>query len=125
MSSCSERLADWAGGLTYEQLPADVVARLQQGRLDGAILISREGIAEAACVYLDVPADGVTLSKGFGSRHLAAAAISKKTNAVAFCVSQSSGTTRVFQHGEERLRIEPLDRPHVWQPLKLEAQEDE
>lgn len=94
-------------------------------KLDGAILISREGIAEAACVYLDVPADGVVLSKGFGSRHLAAAAISKKTKAVAFCVSQSSGTTRVFQHGEERLRIEPLDRPHVWQPLKLEAHEDE
>lgn len=94
-------------------------------KLDGAILISREGIAEAACVYLDVSADGVVLSKGFGSRHLAAASISKKTKAIAFCVSQSSGTTRVFQAGEEVLRIEPLDRPHVWQPLKLEAQEDE
>lgn len=93
-------------------------------KLDGAILISREGIAEAACVYLDVPTDGVLLSKGFGSRHLIAAAISKKTKAIAFCVSQSSGTTRVFQHGEERLRIEPLDRPHVWQPLKLETQDE-
>ena len=27
-------------------------------KLDGAILINRDGIAEAACVYLDVPADG-------------------------------------------------------------------
>jgi diadenylate cyclase len=92
-------------------------------KLDGAILIDREGIAEAACVYLDVPTEGVELPKGFGSRHLSAAAISKKTKAIAFCVSQSSGTVRVFQNGEERLRIEPLDRPHVWQPLKLEAQE--
>ncbi|CAN5567566.1 DNA integrity scanning protein DisA nucleotide-binding domain protein [soil metagenome] len=94
-------------------------------KLDGAILIGRDGIAEAACVYLDVPTNGITLSKGFGTRHLSAAAISLKTKAVAFCVSQSSGTTRVFQDGIEKLRIEPLDRPHVWQPLKLEAQEEE
>ncbi len=94
-------------------------------KIDGAVLISRDGIAEAACVYLDVSTDGVSLSKGFGSRHLSAAAISKKTKAVAFVVSQSSGTVRVFQNGEERLRIEPLDRPHVWQPLRLEAHEDD
>ena len=93
-------------------------------KLDGAIVIDRDGIAEAACVYLDVPTDGIDLPKGFGSRHLSAAAISKKTKAIAFCVSQSSGTTRVFQDGVEKLRIEPLDRPHVWQPLKLETHDD-
>jgi diadenylate cyclase len=93
-------------------------------KLDGAILISRDGIADAACVYLDVPADGTAVPRGFGSRHRAAAGISKHTKAIAFCVSQSSGTVRVFQDGEEKLRIEPLDRPHVWQPLRLEAQED-
>ncbi len=92
-------------------------------KLDGAILIDRDGIAEAACVYLDVPTDGVNLPKGFGTRHLSAAAISKRTKAIAFCVSQSSGTVRVFQGGEEKLRIEPLDRPHVWQPLKFENPE--
>jgi diadenylate cyclase len=94
-------------------------------KLDGAILIDRDGVAEAACVYLDVPTEGVDLPKGFGSRHLSAAAISKKTKAIAFCVSQSSGTVRVFQDGVEKLRIEPLDRPHVWQPLKLEAQDQD
>ena len=41
------------------------------------------------------------------------------------CVSQTSGTVRVFQDGEEKLRIEPLDRPHVWQPLRLETQEED
>lgn len=92
-------------------------------KLDGAILIDRDGIAEAACVYLDVPTTGVQLSKGFGSRHLSAAAVSQRTKAIAFVVSQSSGTVRVFQQGVEKLRIEPLDRPHVWQPLKLEAME--
>lgn len=94
-------------------------------KLDGAILINREGIADAACVYLDVPADGTAVPRGFGSRHRAAAGISKNTKAIAFCVSQSSGTVRVFQEGEEKLRIEPLDRPHVWQPLRLEAQEED
>lgn len=94
-------------------------------KLDGAILISREGVADAACVYLDVPADGTAVPRGFGSRHRAAAGVSKHTKAIAFCVSQSSGTVRVFQDGEEKLRIEPLDRPHVWQPLRLETREGE
>lgn len=90
-------------------------------KLDGAILIGRDGIAEAACVYLDVPSDGVELAKGFGSRHMAAAGVSRHTKAVAFCVSQSSGTLRVFQNGGVKLHIEPLARPHVWQPFRMEA----
>jgi diadenylate cyclase len=94
-------------------------------QLDGAILVNREGIAVAACLYLDVPADGITLSRGFGSRHWAAAAISARTEAIAACVSQSSGTVRVFQNGEVVLHIEPLARPHVWQPIRLESQEAE
>ena len=94
-------------------------------KLDGAILINRDGIAEAACVYLDVPTDGIGLSKGLGSRHLAAAGISKHTKALAFCISQSSGTVRVFQTGELKLHIEPLARPHVWQPLRLENHDDD
>ena len=94
-------------------------------KLDGAILIGRDGIAEAACLYLDVPTDGIGLSKGLGSRHLAAAGISLHSKATSFCISQSSGTVRVFQNGELKLHIEPLARPHVWQPLRLESQEDE
>ena len=71
-------------------------------------------------MYLDVPADGISLSKGLGTRHLAAASISQKTRAVAVCVSQSSGTARLFLAGEVRLNIEPLARPHIWQPFRLE-----
>jgi len=94
-------------------------------KLDGAILIGRDGIAEAACLHLSARADGVTIRKGFGSRHMAAAGISKHTNAIAFAVSQSSGSVRVFQKGEEVLHIEPLARPHVWQPFKLETHDEE
>jgi DNA integrity scanning protein DisA with diadenylate cyclase activity len=94
-------------------------------KLDGAILIGRDGIAEAACLYLDVPTDGIALSKGLGTRHLSAAAITKHTKALSFCISQSSGTVRVFQMGELKLHIEPLARPHVWQPLRLESSDDD
>src|SRR5262245_64419469 len=70
-------------------------------KLDGAILIGRDGIAEAACLHLNVRAEGVTLRKGFGSRHMAAVGISKATTAVAFAVRQSSGSVRGFEQGEE------------------------
>ncbi len=93
-------------------------------QLDGAIIVDRDGIAIEACRHLNVPTDGVSVSKGFGSRHRAAAAISRKTNAVAVCISQSSGTVRLFQDGEVVLHIEPLARPHIWQPFRLETQED-
>lgn len=92
-------------------------------QLEGAILIGRDGIAVAACVYLDVTAEGITLSKGLGSRHWTAAAVSKKTQAIAVAVSQSSGTVRIFQGGEVVLHIEPLARPHIWQPFRLETRE--
>lgn len=92
-------------------------------KLDGAIVIGRDGIAEAACLHLGARGDGVNVRKGFGSRHMAAAGVSKQTAAVAFAISQSSGSVRVFQDGKEVLHIEPLARPHVWQPFKLETQE--
>jgi diadenylate cyclase len=92
-------------------------------QLEGAIIIRRDGVAEAACMYLDVLAEGITLSKGLGSRHWAAAAISQKTNAIAVAVSQSSGAVRIFQDGQVVLRIEPLARPLVWRHFEMEAKE--
>jgi diadenylate cyclase len=94
-------------------------------QLEGALIIRRDGIAEAACMYLDVLAEGITLSKGLGSRHWAAAAISRKTDAIAIAVSQSSGTVRLFQDGEVVLHIEPLARPMIWRHFEMEAQDSE
>jgi DNA integrity scanning protein DisA with diadenylate cyclase activity len=91
-------------------------------QLEGAIIIRRDGVAVAACMYITAPAEGITLSKGLGTRHWAAAAISRKTKAVAIAVSQSSGTVRLFQNGEVVLRIEPLARPMVWEHFRMEAQ---
>ena len=91
-------------------------------QLEGAIIIRRDGVAVAACMYITAPAEGITLSKGLGTRHWAAAAISRKTKAVAIAVSQSSGSVRLFQNGEVVLRIEPLARPMVWEHFRMEAQ---
>jgi DNA integrity scanning protein DisA with diadenylate cyclase activity len=92
-------------------------------QLEGAILIRRDGVADAACMYVDVSAEGITLSKGLGTRHWAAAAVSKRTKAIAVAVSQSSGTVRIFQNGEVVLHIEPFSRPLIWRNFEMEAQD--
>ncbi len=90
-------------------------------QMDGAIIVSADGVVEAACRYLDCSAADVTLSKGLGARHWAAAAISRATNAVAVTVSQTNGTVRIFHNGEVVLRIEPyLRRPMVWKSFDFE-----
>jgi DNA integrity scanning protein DisA with diadenylate cyclase activity len=94
-------------------------------QLEGAIIIGRDGEAEAACMYIDAPSEGITLSKGLGTRHWAAAAISRKTKAIAVAVSQSSGTVRLFQDGQVVLHIEPLARPVIWQNFRMEAADGE
>jgi DNA integrity scanning protein DisA with diadenylate cyclase activity len=88
--------------------------------LDGAIIIGPDGTIEAACRLLDVTATNITLSKGLGARHWAAAAISKKTSAVAIAVSESTGTVRIFQNGEVILRIEPFRRAMKWKDFEYE-----
>jgi len=94
-------------------------------QLDGAIIIRRDGVAVAACMYIDALAEGITLSKGLGARHWAAAAISRRTKAVAVTVSQSSGTVRLFLNGEVVLHIEPFARPMIWSNFRMEAQDED
>ena len=93
-------------------------------QMDGAFVIAADGTVEAACRYLDSPASGITLSKGLGARHWAAAEISKSTKALAIAVSESTGTVRLFQNGDVVLRIEPLRRPMKWQDFQFEPPGD-
>ena len=88
--------------------------------IDGAFIISADGVVEAAGRILDAPATGLTLSQGLGSRHWAAAAISKATSAVAIAVSESTGTVRIFLDGVVVLRIEPMDRAMKWEGFDTE-----
>ena len=89
-------------------------------QIDGAFIISADGVVQAAGRILDAPAKGLTLSKGLGARHWAAAAISKVTNSVAIAVSESTGTVRLFQEGSVVLRIEPMDRAMKWHDFETE-----
>src|SRR5262249_21326098 len=89
-------------------------------QLEGAILIRRDGVAVAACMRIEAPDHDFTLSMGLGTRHAAAAAISKSTKGLAVAVSQSSGSVRLFQNGEVVLHIEPLARPMTWGRLHME-----
>lgn len=93
-------------------------------QLDGAFVVSSDGTAEAACRYLDTSTATITLSKGLGARHWAAAAVSRTTHALAIVVSQSSGTVRIFQNGEVVLRIESRhQQPMVWRDFDSETSE--
>ncbi|MEQ9618752.1 MAG: diadenylate cyclase [Deltaproteobacteria bacterium] len=68
-------------------------------QLDGAFIVSDEGVVISACRYINATTRGISLPLGLGSRHVAAASITKKTNAVAVVVSESS-MVRVFDNGE-------------------------
>ena len=89
-------------------------------QIDGAFVISSDGVAIAAGRILNASAENIILSKGLGARHWAAAAISKATNAVAIVVSQSTGSVRIFQNGTVVLRIEPMDRGMKWNDFDSE-----
>ena len=90
-------------------------------QMDGAIIVSADGTVECACRYVDSSAETITLSKGLGARHWAAAAISRATKAVAVTVSESNGTVRIFNDGEVVLRIEPIHRrPMVWKDFEYD-----
>jgi diadenylate cyclase len=78
-------------------------------QLDGAFVISERGHVVAACRYLNASGDGLDLPLGLGSRHLAAASISRRTDAVALVVSESA-VVRIFERGE--LVAEVL--PELW-----------
>jgi DNA integrity scanning protein DisA with diadenylate cyclase activity len=90
-------------------------------QLDGAFVVSSDAIVERSCQLVDAAHANVTLSAGLGARHWAGAAVSRITNALAVVVSESTGTMRLFQHGEVVLRVEPLRRPMKWKGFEHEA----
>jgi diadenylate cyclase len=78
-------------------------------QLDGAFVISDEGIVVSACRYLDATVSDIDFSLGLGSRHFAAASISKVTKAIGIVVSESA-LVRIFSDGH--LIAEVL--PELW-----------
>ena len=68
-------------------------------QLDGAFIVSNEGIFISACRYLYADSSGVDVPLGLGSRHIAAAAITKASESAAVVVSENSAV-RVFYGGK-------------------------
>lgn len=74
--------------------------------LDGAFVISRDGLVLTAGRYLGAASDEATIPRGLGSRHIAAAGISAMTQAVAIVISESTGDVRIFKNGKILMEIE-------------------
>jgi predicted DsbA family dithiol-disulfide isomerase len=75
-------------------------------QLDGAFVVSDEGVVLSATRYIDAASNHLELPLGLGSRHVAAASVSSRTGAVAVAVSESS-TVRMFDDGELVAEIVP------------------
>ncbi|MEM1226684.1 MAG: DNA integrity scanning protein DisA nucleotide-binding domain protein [Planctomycetota bacterium] len=89
-------------------------------QLDGAFVVSADGVIERSRQMLEVSHEDLKMTKGLGSRHWAAAAISRKTKAVSVVVSQSTGTVRLYQNGFLILQIVPMDKAIKWQEFAFE-----
>jgi DNA integrity scanning protein DisA with diadenylate cyclase activity len=76
-------------------------------QLDGAFLLADDGTFVSAGRFIDVDVNAPeNFLPGLGTRHAAAASISRTTGAIAVVVSQSS-VVRVFARGEVRAEIIP------------------
>jgi len=81
---------------------SDTIKEFSQ--LDGAFIINNRGIILSAGTYIDVDTTDVKRYYGWGTRHLAAASITEKTNSIAVLVSESGGKIKVFKKGKLILR---------------------
>jgi diadenylate cyclase len=75
-------------------------------QLDGAFVVSDEGVVLSAARYIDAVSNDLEVPLGLGSRHVAAASVSSRTDAVSVAVSESS-TVRMFDDGELVAEIVP------------------
>lgn len=78
-------------------------------QLDGAFVVSGTGVVISAARYINASSRRIELPLGLGSRHVAAASISRDTQAIAVVVSESS-VVRIFNMG--KLVTEII--PEIW-----------
>ena len=75
--------------------------------LDGAFVISGDGVVEAAGRYITVDTSAVQIPAGLGSRHASVAGITLVTKTIGIVVSQSGGLIKIFRHGEIVRTVSP------------------
>jgi diadenylate cyclase len=78
-------------------------------QLDGAFVVSADGIILSAARYINADSTGINLPLGLGARHMVAAAITQATRSVAVVVSESS-VVRIFHQGKMVAEI----IPEIW-----------
>ncbi len=77
---------------------SNTVKELSQ--LDGAFVVSGDGLVEAACRFLTADASTVNISKGLGTKHFSVAAMTMATKAIGIVVSESGGRITIFKDGK-------------------------
>jgi diadenylate cyclase len=88
---------------------SEVVESIKEfAHLDGAIIIAENGVVEAAGRHLDAAGVVTRQLRGLGSRHRAAAGMTRKTEAVAVVVSESTGRVTIFDSGRIISSLEPV-----------------
>lgn len=80
---------------------------VELAKLDGAFVVRGDGFIQTAGVFLASPETQVELPAGFGARHVAAAAVTKRTDATAVVISATDGNVRIFSDGKLVLQIDP------------------
>ena len=88
---------------------SEVVESIKElAQLDGAFVISGQGVVEAAGRHLDAVSPVAKQLKGFGSRHRAAASITLYCEAIAVVVSESTGRVTIFDEGKIVAVLDPV-----------------
>jgi DNA integrity scanning protein DisA with diadenylate cyclase activity len=74
--------------------------------LDGAFVIREDGVVLAAGRYLRAPDDEeLDLPLGLGTRNAAAMGITMLSNSIAFVVSKTTGTVRIYKEGKLKVEL--------------------
>ncbi|MDD1652494.1 MAG: diadenylate cyclase, partial [Methanomicrobiales archaeon] len=68
-------------------------------QLDGAFVITGDGVVSAGGRYITVDTSTSTVPKGLGTRHASVAGITQETRSVGIVVSQTGGRISVFKDG--------------------------
>lgn len=88
---------------------SEVVESIKElAQLDGAFIVSGEGVVEAAGRHLDAAITVTHQLKGLGSRHRAAASMTLYTEAIAVVVSESTGRVTIFDQGKIIASLNPV-----------------
>ena len=82
-------------------------ALVELSKLDGAFVVRGDGFIQTAGVFLASTPTETDLPAGLGARHVAAAAVTKRTASTAVVVSATDGNIRVFSGGKLVLHMDP------------------